>query len=435
LYRTRFAALLIAGALVFVSVGASLPAAAVETKATATVTLNIRSQPSLEAAIVGSLYRGQVVTAVSASDGWTRIRFSSSTAYVASRYLTAGPALPDATAVNSGAVRVATTDLNLRKGPGLSYELIVVLRKGTPMTLSGKTARGYAEVTAGTRRGWAGLQYLASPNTLPRVVGVRVTTRSLAIRTTSGGDYKTVEVVKKGTQLSVTGTTQNGRAQIVYKQAVRWVSARYLANPQVNQPTVPKLPKVTGTRYATATLLVRSSSADTYAVITEVPKGTPLSITGVTQNGRAQIIWVGAVRWVNAKYLSATPPSTGGSGTTNAIEKGLGRNAIKLYRGSRAAFPQVRTYYGRRPGTGSDHNVGNALDIMLPNYKSASGRALGNQIAAWTQANKTTFNVTYVIWNQRIWSVRRASEGWRPMASRGSDSANHIDHVHVSVAP
>ncbi|MDQ1640746.1 MAG: hypothetical protein QOJ90_97, partial [Actinomycetota bacterium] len=27
----------------------------------------------------------------------------------------------------------------------------------------------------------------------------------------------------------------------------------------------------------------------------------------------------------------------------------------------------------------------------------------------------------------------RSSEGWRPMADRGSTTANHYDHVHVSV--
>ncbi|MEP7157788.1 MAG: SH3 domain-containing protein, partial [Chloroflexota bacterium] len=36
-------------------------------------------------------------------------------------------------------------------------------------------------------------------------------------------------------------------------------------------------------------------------------------------------------------------------------------------------------------------------------------------------------------WSQRIWSVQRSSEGWRPMADRGSTTANHYDHVHVSV--
>jgi hypothetical protein len=38
-----------------------------------------------------------------------------------------------------------------------------------------------------------------------------------------------------------------------------------------------------------------------------------------------------------------------------------------------------------------------------------------------------------VIWSQQIWTVDRGSEGWRYMEDRGSTTANHYDHVHVTV--
>jgi hypothetical protein len=41
--------------------------------------------------------------------------------------------------------------------------------------------------------------------------------------------------------------------------------------------------------------------------------------------------------------------------------------------------------------------------------------------------------VSEVIWSQRIWTVERSSDGWRWMEDRGSDTANHYDHVHVTV--
>jgi hypothetical protein len=37
-----------------------------------------------------------------------------------------------------------------------------------------------------------------------------------------------------------------------------------------------------------------------------------------------------------------------------------------------------------------------------------------------------------VIYAQKIWSVKRGGEGWRGMSDRGSVTANHYDHVHVS---
>ena len=68
---------------------------------------------------------------------------------------------------------------------------------------------------------------------------------------------------------------------------------------------------------------------------------------------------------------------------------------------------------------------------MLPNYRSNA--AAGQQIAEYYRANASRFGIEYIIFNQRIWSVARNSEGWRYMADRGSDTANHIDHVHITV--
>ncbi len=50
-----------------------------------------------------------------------------------------------------------------------------------------------------------------------------------------------------------------------------------------------------------------------------------------------------------------------------------------------------------------------------------------------TCAHYAALGVSYVIYSQRIWSVERAGEGWRGMSNRGSATANHYDHVHVSV--
>ncbi len=71
------------------------------------------------------------------------------------------------------------------------------------------------------------------------------------------------------------------------------------------------------------------------------------------------------------------------------------------------------------------HPAGRALDLMCT-------PAQGGPLAAYTQANARRLGVEYIIWQQRIWSVGRAGEGWRPMSDRGSPTANHMDHVHVN---
>ncbi|TWP46120.1 hypothetical protein FKR81_36930 [Lentzea tibetensis] len=70
---------------------------------------------------------------------------------------------------------------------------------------------------------------------------------------------------------------------------------------------------------------------------------------------------------------------------------------------------------------GDDHALGLALDFMV-------NTVTGNALADHVLANRKAFGVTYVIWRQRI----NDGSGWKAMEDRGSPTANHMDHVHVS---
>jgi hypothetical protein len=70
---------------------------------------------------------------------------------------------------------------------------------------------------------------------------------------------------------------------------------------------------------------------------------------------------------------------------------------------------------------------------MIPNYKSKAGKALGLKLSRWARTNAKKLGINYVIWDQHIWNNQRANQGWRYMASRGSDTANHKNHVHITV--
>ena len=405
--------------------GLAAPATA-DTSVTATTAVNIRAGASTSSKIIGGLYRGQTVVSVSTTGSWTKIKFSAGTGYVSSQYLKGGAALPGGSTAQT---RVTTTDVNLRKGPGLSYGKIKVIPDNTTVTLTGKAARGYTEVTQGTSRGWIATQYLSRPTGLPAVIGTRVATADLLIRTTSGADYKVVGEIAKGKTVSITGTTQNGRAQIIYANAIRWVTAKYLTTPVTSGPVAPGLPKITGTRYATTTLIIRSTPDADFQSVTEVGVGTALSITGVVKNARMQIVYDNAARWVTAQYLSTTKPVI----PAYPVEKGLKPNAIKVHRAVRATFPQITSIGGVRRDPLPDHPSGRALDLMIPDYKSASGKALGQKVALWAKTNAPSLGIEYVIWNQHIWNIKRDREGWRYMADRGGDSANHKNHVHITV--
>ena len=89
-----------------------------------------------------------------------------------------------------------------------------------------------------------------------------------------------------------------------------------------------------------------------------------------------------------------------------------------------------------RPGNDGEHPLGRACDFMLSTggvMPAASWIQKGYDIAAWAQANASRLGIMYIIYRQRIWDVRMASSGWVPMEDRGSITANHYDHVHISV--
>jgi hypothetical protein len=200
-------------------------------------------------------------------------------------------------------------------------------------------------------------------------------------------------------------------------------------------PVLP--PKVTGSKYTTTDVNVWSAPQQG-TLLTVLARGSKVSVTGKVQGIWAEIVRDGKSRWVKAQYLSVTKPlakistATGGGLSAAAcesgsgVEDGLTPDAIRVHRAVCAMFPSVTSYGGVRTGDGGEHGVGRALDIMV------SG-SVGDEIAAWVKANYKILGVSEVIWQQRIWTVQRSSEGWRGMEDRGGVTANHFDHVHVTV--
>jgi hypothetical protein len=219
------------------------------------------------------------------------------------------------------------------------------------------------------------------------------------------------------------------------------------AKPVAKKP-VPKkpvaLPDVVGQRFATAALKVRTTASTSATVREIIPRGTRIGVTGTTERTFAQVVIDGKTAWLSKAYLSMTkpkpitsttsgspdaPPSSGTStapcATGSSMESGLSSNAIRVHRSACAAFPSVRRFGGVGP-TG-EHAAGRAVDIMV------GGDSLGDAISAWARRNAGALHISEVIWSQHIWTVQRSSEGWRPMSDRGSATANHYDHVHVTV--
>jgi hypothetical protein len=188
-------------------------------------------------------------------------------------------------------------------------------------------------------------------------------------------------------------------------------------------------------KWTTVDLNLWSSSSQAAKQIGLLKTGKRVLVTGRTADGRVELVVGGQARWVSAGYLSDTKPDASAGAAAaglsmapcpdGSVEYRLTPAAVYLYRSVCHAFPQITTYGGW--DAHGEHVTGKALDIMT------SDVALGNSIAAFLQAHASELHIYDILWRQHIWTPVRASEGWRLFADRGSPTANHDDHVHVSV--
>lgn len=224
-----------------------------------------------------------------------------------------------------------------------------------------------------------------------RIAGHRYTRAPLNVRTQPSSSARLVDVVQTRSRLAVTRVERGAWRLVVHRGKPRWVHGRYLV------VTKPKAP--------TAAVESKQDSSPARPSF-----GNALAGNSSTSSAR-----------VSSVGLSMKRCRSG-----SAMERGLKRDAIRVHRALCARFPQIKSYGGRRSGGGSFHGSGRAVDAMI------SG-STGWRVAKWVRANRKRLGVSEVIYAQRIWTVQRNREGWRKMSSRGSRTANHHDHVHISV--
>jgi hypothetical protein len=181
--------------------------------------------------------------------------------------------------------------------------------------------------------------------------------------------------------------------------------------------------------WTTAELNLWTTPQRSARLLGTVDSGRKVLVTGRRAEGRTEIVRDGKARWVTADYLSDEKPEPGvagiGGSCTNgsSVPSGVSPNVVKVHQAVCAAFPEL-TSYGTFRSDG-EHSQGIAIDIMVSGDR-------GWQVAEFVRAHYAELGVSYLIYSQSIWSVERGGEGWRGMSDRGSSTANHYDHVHVT---
>ncbi|WP_205470854.1 mucin-2 protein [Nocardioides sp. SYSU D00038] len=157
----------------------------------------------------------------------------------------------------------------------------------------------------------------------------------------------------------------------------------------------------------------------------EIPAAEQVLVTGRMLWGRVEVVVDGKSRWVTDGFLATEKPFSIGAPCTNgtSVPSGVSPNIVKVHEAVCGNFPEISVYGTFR--SDGEHSQGLAVDIMVSGDR-------GWEVAEFVREHYAELGVNYLIYSQQIWSVERSSEGWRGMSDRGSATANHYDHVHVT---
>lgn len=165
--------------------------------------------------------------------------------------------------------------------------------------------------------------------------------------------------------------------------------------------------------------------------------GTSDSILAMLSNDEG-VVKASAMRGGGSHIVAAlnsgwVPPADFLRGMLPGFAEGLNPGADFLRTTIMQNWPSISTIGGKRSEDGrGEHSTGNAIDVMIPDYASPAGKAVGDQIASWVAKNKDVLGADGMIWRQTQFGYGGGDwSSGTPMGDRGSDNQNHMNHLHI----
>ncbi|MCC5420773.1 SH3 domain-containing protein [Clostridium perfringens] len=128
--------------------------------------LNMRSGPGSNYGVIGTLRNNDKVEIIKEVDGWYEIRFNGKVGYASKSYITIvneGSNNGNESEIKEGTVYGVSTNLNVRTGPGTSYQVIGYLLSGDKVKILGEENGWYKvqfNASTGTKNGYVSKDYI-----------------------------------------------------------------------------------------------------------------------------------------------------------------------------------------------------------------------------------------------------------------------------------
>lgn len=167
--------------------------------------LRLRSGPSTGFAIVARMYRGETVTVLEGpTNGFYRVRYGTLEGWASADYLTVTPSstpTPTPTPPPGGTgtgIATVKENLNLRSGPGTTYQVLRVMPRGATVTIRTGPTDGWYQVDYQGLTGWASAQYLTvGTTTTPPSTGTKTATIAVELLNLRSAGNLTASILGK----------------------------------------------------------------------------------------------------------------------------------------------------------------------------------------------------------------------------------------------
>jgi uncharacterized protein YkwD/uncharacterized protein YraI len=232
----------------------------------------------------------------------------------------------------------ATSDVSLRSGPAETYDLVTTLPPSTTMTVTGREQQSYVPVKVDGLFGWVSADWIergsvsleqtaASPDAASQP-GTATAISDVEMRSAPGDDAAMMTTIPSVSVVTLTGEAQDGFLGVVFNGQEGWANASFLAVAEVapgtttllqpadaaaqTQPvdaavaSAPAQPFQTspGTQTVTTTNVnLRSQPSAESMVLSVLPEGTAVTMTGSQANGYVNVRIDGQAGWIDSAYL------------------------------------------------------------------------------------------------------------------------------------
>lgn len=295
--------------------------------------VNLRSGPGTDYEVVASVSSGTELARSAIIGNWSEVTYEGQVCYVNNSLITTEAPEGTETGEDTEAedYTVSTTDVttvyvisdvNLRSGPGTSYDVVATATAGTVLTRTGTTG-SWSQIEYNGQTVYAYSSYLSTdstsvtensttetetssttdvPTSTEEVVaasGTVYVTDGVNLRTGPGTNYDIVAAVPAGTALTRTGTT-GGWTEVSYSGQTVYVYNDYIST----DSTDATLTTQSGTLTIVSEANVRSGPGTGYEVLGIAAVGETLTVTGYTSTNWYQVEYNGSIGYIAGNLVS-----------------------------------------------------------------------------------------------------------------------------------